>query len=83
MEDTQACPSTPDSEHLAEKPARARAAGRLSSDVYVGRENSIHHPLLDAISEAANVLESDNNFYAPPPLGGGGAEKCYSAYNYR
>ena len=38
----------------------------------VGNRDSIHHHLLEAVSETATVLELGKHLYAPPPLGGDG-----------
>ena len=42
----------------------------------VGKRDSIHQHLLEAISETADVLELRQRLCTPPPLGGGGGGGC-------
>ena len=49
-----------------------RRSSRYDWVALLGKRDSIHHHLLEAISETANVLDlRHTSFYAPPPLGGG------------
>ena len=52
--------------------ARSLRACVMSRAYPFGKRDSMHHHLLEAISETANVLDLIQKFYIPAPLGGGG-----------